>query len=259
MTALVLGPGGPVGTAWLLGLAAGLRKEGVDPADADLVVGTSAGAIVGALLTAGRDPAGFADVPANRPGRKSAMSTVMAEVFRVLGEPGLEHPEKLRRVGRLALAADALPEEEHLANMRFLVGTDEWPGRRLLITTVDVERGTVAVWEGGVPLVAAVSASSAAPGYARPVTLDGRLYMDGAFGGGSHVHLAAGHGPVVLAEPMPNVGGPPAGADLHLVPDTAAREAFGPDLADRTRWAPVYREGFRQGRDAATRWPLRAS
>ena len=39
---LVLGGGGVVGTAWMAGLASGLRHEGVDLADADLIVGTSA-------------------------------------------------------------------------------------------------------------------------------------------------------------------------------------------------------------------------
>ena len=46
-SAVVLGPGGPAGTAWLAGLAAGLRRAGVDLGAADLIVGTSAGAIVG--------------------------------------------------------------------------------------------------------------------------------------------------------------------------------------------------------------------
>ena len=44
-SAVVLGPGGPAGTAWMAGLAAGLRREGVDLGAADLIVGTSAGAI----------------------------------------------------------------------------------------------------------------------------------------------------------------------------------------------------------------------
>ncbi len=61
--ALVLGPGGPVGTAWLLGLAAGLREAGSDLADADLIVGTSAGAIAGAAIRTGRDLTELAELP----------------------------------------------------------------------------------------------------------------------------------------------------------------------------------------------------
>jgi NTE family protein len=42
--ALVLSGGGTAGGAWMLGLIDGLRKHGVDLGDADLIVGTSAGA-----------------------------------------------------------------------------------------------------------------------------------------------------------------------------------------------------------------------
>ena len=38
-SALVLGPGGPVGTAWLAGLAAGLRREGVDLGAPPITIG----------------------------------------------------------------------------------------------------------------------------------------------------------------------------------------------------------------------------
>ena len=55
MRALVLGGGGITGIAWELGLLAGLRRRGTDLAKADLVIGTSAGAYVGALLATGVD------------------------------------------------------------------------------------------------------------------------------------------------------------------------------------------------------------
>ncbi len=55
--ALVLGGGGPVGVGWESGLAAGLAGAGVALGAADLVVGTSAGSIVGASLALGLDPA----------------------------------------------------------------------------------------------------------------------------------------------------------------------------------------------------------
>jgi len=53
--ALVLGAGGITGIAWHLGVLTGLRAAGVDLTGADLVVGTSAGSVTGALLTAGLD------------------------------------------------------------------------------------------------------------------------------------------------------------------------------------------------------------
>src|SRR5215208_2336504 len=54
---LVLGAGGPVGGAWLTGALHALAQEtGWDPASADHVVGTSAGAMIGGLLGGGVPP-----------------------------------------------------------------------------------------------------------------------------------------------------------------------------------------------------------
>ena len=52
--ALVLGGGGVTGIAWELGILKGLADAGVDLTSADLVVGTSAGSVVGAQITTGR-------------------------------------------------------------------------------------------------------------------------------------------------------------------------------------------------------------
>jgi len=49
-TALVLGGGGITGAAWEVGLIAGLAARGADLTAADLVLGTSAGALAGARL-----------------------------------------------------------------------------------------------------------------------------------------------------------------------------------------------------------------
>ena len=250
--AVVLGPGGPVGTAWLLGLAAGLRRSGVDLAQADLLVGTSAGAIAGAALTSGRDLEELAELPSTRP--RAGDPTVMPRVFEILNTPGADPRESLRQVGTLAREADALPQEDHLAAMEYSVGTRTWPDAPLLITAVDIDSGEPVVWDGqsGVPLHAAVASSSAAPGYAEPITIDGRRYMDGAFGGGSNAHLANGAGTLILIEPMGQMfPAAPIQADrrVSIMPDEAAREAFGPDLGDRTRWAGTYQAGLRQSAD----------
>ncbi|MFE9104056.1 patatin-like phospholipase family protein [Actinomadura geliboluensis] len=250
--ALVLGPGGPVGTAWLLGLAAGLREAGTDPAGADLIVGTSASAIAGAAIAAGRDPAELAELPPRDGPRPPADLTVMTRVFELTADPDLAPDEVRRRIGRLALGAAALPAREHWKSMRFLVGTDEWPPGRLLITGVDAASGEPVVWDAasGVPLSAAVAASSAAPGFAAPVPIGRRLYFDGAFGGGSNAGLAAGAGTVVLVEPLPHLSDG-TGADVRIVPDERSLEVFGRNVGDFSRWTPAYREGRRQAPEAA--------
>ena len=52
--ALVLGGGVVVGVGWQTGLLEGLREAGLDLAGSQAIVGTSAGALVGALLASGR-------------------------------------------------------------------------------------------------------------------------------------------------------------------------------------------------------------
>jgi len=51
--ALVLGGGGVTGVAWETGVLAGLSESGLDLSNADLLVGTSAGAAVAAQLASG--------------------------------------------------------------------------------------------------------------------------------------------------------------------------------------------------------------
>ncbi len=54
---LVLGAGGVVGASWLVGALEALHAEtGWDPTEADAIVGTSAGSVVGALTAAGMPP-----------------------------------------------------------------------------------------------------------------------------------------------------------------------------------------------------------
>ena len=45
--------GGPTGYAWQIGLLKGLHDRGIELREADLIVGTSAGSRVGAMLRAG--------------------------------------------------------------------------------------------------------------------------------------------------------------------------------------------------------------
>ena len=59
--ALVLGGGGPVGIGWEAGMIKGLDDQGIHLADADLIVGTSAGSAVGTQIASGVTPAALFD------------------------------------------------------------------------------------------------------------------------------------------------------------------------------------------------------
>ncbi|MGO8895116.1 MAG: patatin-like phospholipase family protein, partial [Streptosporangiaceae bacterium] len=54
--ALILGGGGVTGIAWEIGVIAGLADRGIDLAAADVIIGTSAGSVVGADITSGQEP-----------------------------------------------------------------------------------------------------------------------------------------------------------------------------------------------------------
>jgi NTE family protein len=258
-SAVVLGPGGPAGTAWMAGLAEGLRREGVELGAASLIVGTSAGAIVGAILASGGDLGRLAALP-DSGGRVRTDPDRLAEVFATLRDPGLDGAEALRRVGRLAATASTGTQEAAIDRMRFLIGAVEWPERPLLIPSVDAETGEAVIWDrhGTASLAEAVAASTAFPATAPPITIDGRRYIDGALRAGTNADLAGDASVVIVAEPMAHAHGTsstPAGPKvvIRLVPDANAIEALGPDMSDLTAWVPAYQSGGRQAPDAAQR------
>jgi NTE family protein len=261
-SAVVLGPGGPAGTAWMAGLAGGLRREGVDLGAAGLIVGTSAGAIMGAILASGGDLGRLAALPApaDAGGRVRTDQERLAEVFATLGDHGLERAEALRRVGRLAVSASTGTQEAAIARIRFLIGAVEWPDRPLLIPSVDAETGEAVIWDrhGAASLPEAVAASTAFPATAPPITIDRRRYIDGALRAGTNADLAGDASVLVVVEPMAHAYGTsstPAGPKVvvRLVPDANAIEALGPDMTDLTAWVPAYQSGVRQAPDAAQR------
>ncbi|MFE7961344.1 patatin-like phospholipase family protein [Streptomyces sp. NPDC057413] len=248
--ALVLGPGGRLGTAWTAGLAAGLRSFGVDLGDADLIVGTSAGAIVGAVIATGQDPARLATV------RRSANASsaprlpdpaVTGAVFAVLGDPGLERAEARRRVGRIALETVDEEAENHLIAQRAaLIAADNWPRRPLLIPAVDAESGAPIVWDAtaGVPLVRAVAASSAFPGIEPPVAVDGRRYLDGALRAGTNTDLAGDARTVVVVDPLAHRHPQPTPDSAHiLAPGPAAVRLLDTEQGDPAAWKAAYQAG----------------
>src|SRR5262245_14810470 len=140
--ALVLGGGGVTGVAWELGVLAGLAEHGLDLATADLVIGTSAGALVAAQLTSGVPVEELYETQLTGYGTETAGRfggwLLARSMWAVAGRPARSGR---MRLGRLALAAP--PESEAL--WRTAIGArlpvHTWPDRRLLITAVDAETG----------------------------------------------------------------------------------------------------------------------
>ena len=267
--ALVLGSGGITGVAWEVGLLAGLAAQGLDLSGADLVIGTSAGALAGAQVTSGTSLAGLYQAQTTPDGVDVIAGMSRGLVFRyalAFGLPGTATRARIR-MGRLALASPELPEAERSAVIGAWLPSHDWPARRLLITAVDVASGRFAAFDGasGATLIEAVSASCAVPGVWPPVRINGRQWMDGGMRSATNADLAAGCERIVVLAPIWQGFGLLKGAVRQcrrlarhgrravalVVPDEAARAAIGSNLLDSSRRAPAAQAGYVQAATAA--------
>jgi NTE family protein len=267
--ALVLGGGGITGIAWELGMLAGLAEAGVDLSTADLVVGTSAGSVVGVQVTSGTALeelyAGQLVAGVNEIAARIGTRTLLAYLWALASSRDTKGSGA--RIGRLALAARTVPEAERRAVIESRLPVREWPDRRLLIAAVDAESGEFTAFDrdSGVALVDAVGASCAVPGVWPPVTIGGRRWIDGGVRSTTNADLAAGCDRVVVLAPvtvglgaMPSVARQAArlAADGSRVtvasPDRAARRAIGRNVLDPARRAASARAGRAQAASAAT-------
>lgn len=281
---LVLGGGGNVGIAWETAVAKGLLDGGVDVRKADLIVGTSAGSVVGAHLAHGRSPDEIAAFQREAAARRaagnggplpSAGPTDPSEalgVFTLWSSFSDMTPEACAQVGRLALNVKTMPEKQWLDGFR-ANNWPGWPGTPLLVTAVDCETGELRAFDAkhGVPIERVVAASCAVPGLFPPVTIDGRRYMDGGVRSGTSADLAQRIEPdvVLIVAPMGasdrGIGVlaakqiarekgelEAAGVIVQLVRfDVAAKEAAGPNLMDPTRAAATAAAGEAHARRLA--------
>lgn len=260
--ALVLGGGGITGIAWEWGLIAGLAELGVDLTDADLVVGTSAGSVVGASVATGLDVetryAAQLLPPDGEIGAALGRGTMLRLGLALIGSPA---PVRVRaRIGRAALRTPTMPEATRLAVIAERLPVHDWPERALRITAIDAHSGELRVFDrdSGVPLVAAVAASCAVPGVWPPVSADGRRYIDGGVRSPVNADLAGGHERVVVLAPIIRGIGPIAGANAQVAglrkqaevalvsPDAAALRAIGRNVLDPARRAASARAGREQ-------------
>ncbi len=262
-TALVLGGGGITGIAWELGILAGLAEEGVDLTDADIVVGTSAGSVVGAQVTNGvplKDlyAAQLEPADAEIGGRLSRIAALKLLPPYVLPGSGRE---KLTRVGRVAKAAHAPGSADREGVIRSRLPVHDWPERDLRVAAVDTDSGefTVFTRDSGVDLVSAVAASCAVPTVWPPVQIDARTYMDGGMRSTANVDVALGADRVVVLAPLPRSLSKKTSIRAQLekvgprewsvvVPDPESLAAFGRNLLDPAKRKDAAEAGLRQSR-----------
>jgi NTE family protein len=261
--ALVLGGGGLAGIAWQLGLLAGIADAGADARDADVVVGTSAGSVVGALLRQGTDLDELFDRQLRPAPHELHVALDLEQVAAVLLGPLADaHGEQdaRRRLGTAALSASAVSEADRRAAVAGRLDLHDWPARPLLVAAVDTGTGELVVFDSssGVALVDAVAASCAVPGVWPPVTIGGTRYMDGGVRSITNADLAAAADAVLVLAPSrgfsPNPFGPERDAELAALSgrvlvvdaDEASTAAFGADPLDPATRGPSARAGRAQ-------------
>jgi len=203
--ALVLGGGGVLGGTWAVGALAAMQEEfGFAAADVDIIVGTSAGSVLSALLGAGvaveeleqqygDQPvtsgllAGYAFDPVQATGgKRPGMPRFLGPGSPRLIGTSLRH---LRQMPATTVLSAFMPEgTKSLERIGHLIDAvtpmGEWsPHRGVWVVAMDYEDGRRVVFgrPGArvAPLSSAVMASCAIPGWFSPVTIGGRQYVDG--------------------------------------------------------------------------------
>jgi NTE family protein len=256
---LVLGAGGTVGMAYHAGVLRALEVEaGFAPDRADLVIGTSAGSVIGAYLRTGwttddfwalaLDLSGGGPEPPEifSPRFKSPMDVLRRGVGSafVLGRSiipwPLTVPEVLRRVfpgGMFSMAEGQRRFAEELP--------EAWPAKPLWLCTVDIVSGRRIVLgrkgSPSVPLPRGVLASCAIPGVYEPVKVGRRVLVDGGARSTTNLDLAAKAecDLVIGVAPMAFDTGVPPGAIGQLVRRIPARQLSGEVAIARRRGAEV--------------------
>jgi NTE family protein len=266
--ALVLGGGGVTGIAWEVGVLSGLLSAGVDLRNADVVIGTSAGAYVGAAYASGYDiehlfarqlESDDAEVAA------AASEATVAEWLEAFRVGGADRAMVGAEFGKIAKAhPEPIPLERRRAVVEARLVVREWPPG-LRVTAIDAETGELRAFDSqsGVALLDAVSASGAVPGVWPLERINDRWWIDGGMVSTANTRLADGYDRVLVIAPMPSAFGdiPGAGEDVAAMsadaavmltsPDERSAAAIGPNPFDPQRRASAASAGREQGVEEA--------
>ncbi len=200
---LVLGAGGVTGEAYHRGVLWALQEAaGFHARDAEVIVGTSAGSLVGASLRCSGMPARpVAElVEEQRIPRRPDLRPLVATLRRPWNA----------RAGVLATAllpTGSRPMDAIVDGLRRRCG-DGWPESDLYVIAVRRRDGRRVVFghpdAPRIGLASAVAASCAIPGYFRPLVHEGETYVDGGVHSPTNADVLAGRGLdlVVISSPM---------------------------------------------------------
>jgi NTE family protein len=192
-----------LGGAWMAGALAALnRVTGWDPREADLLLGTSAGAVFAALLAAGVAPAHL--LPPDQALPKTDRSWILTELavpstyrtrqwlphlplgswrLALAGMRQMPSPWSVLQTLSGIVPAGRVPSDPIVRTVQQVVSHGWAAHPRCRIVATDYASGKRVVFgETGAPeagLAEAVAASCAIPGFFEPVSINGRRYVDG--------------------------------------------------------------------------------
>jgi NTE family protein len=265
--ALVLAGGGVGGIAWHVGLATGLADYGVDLTAADVLIGTSAGAAVGAQLATGQLGAA-ARMQQDENTSELSVEFDIGEFFALMGEvadSASSRQDATYRMANLPLVNTSTTAEQRRAAVAARLPVQTWPDRDLRLVAVAQDDGQRVVLDrhSGATLVDAVLASCAVPGMWRPVSINGRDYVDGGVYSLSNADLAAGFDrTIVLVPTMLDAGLTKLVHDeavalqpgtAHIIgADEASVAAIGPNPLDPSTRPAVFAAARAQAAQVAT-------
>ncbi|PZE68983.1 patatin-like phospholipase family protein [Curtobacterium sp. MCBD17_021] len=272
--AVVLGGGGVAGIAWELGVLSALEDAGADLGAADLVVGTSAGSVVGAFLRAGGVRGAYeqqlSPLPTTYEEPAPVDVTAVEQRFAAALQGATSEQDARARIGAAAQeVTGGQSDDERVATFRETLPTAEWPDRPYAVTAVDAVDGSFRVLraEDGVPLERAVAASCSVPMVWSPVRIDGHPYVDGGARSATNADVAAGYERVLVIACSPE-GPSPLGPWLDravatlrdggsqvevLVADEASQRAFGTNSLALSTQRPAAEAGRAQAERVADR------
>ncbi|MEO8419952.1 MAG: patatin-like phospholipase family protein [Hyphomicrobium sp.] len=231
--ALVLGGGGEYFAAWMLGFMHGLHENGVGYEMPDVIIGTSAGSVVGSTIAGGhlakltRDFDFFGAFPkllgALVPTPTPNPSQIRAHDL--CNSATNSSLETIRAIGRGAMAARN-PSVGKLQDMVIaLTGNVHWPSDIFHATTMDCYTGErlVVSSNSNVHVSHAVSSSMSLPGIFGPTWVGDRVCMDGGMSPSStHSDLAAGAKRAIVVSLTDGLPG--SGPRFSSMPNTILQE-----------------------------------
>lgn len=224
---MVLAGGGYVASSWEIGLVTGMADAGLDVRDADLFVGTSAGARVALELTSGRALEEIYQRRAGPAGPPTMEPPAVVDWARIRSgadearQAGGSAAEILRRYGALALAVAQGTGSDRRKIVATQLPLSAWPKQCVLIAAVNAETGERRAFDrdSGIELVDAIIATTGAFG-SPPMLFDGHHYIDGGYHSSDNADLAIGYEKVLILA----LRSPPQA--MRIVPIEAGVEAL---------------------------------